>query len=133
MIVNRTAAEDAPATLTLYFRDPAALKKPDGAADKAFQPPSSLKGESPAQPAMWDEKAVEIDVKGKREDAILEAVLSQTGAEKLATPPEDEGALAKFAAMDEVSAEKSRAARKILDEERKAKAMLQRAKAGAES
>ena len=132
MIVNRTADAKSPATLTLYFRDPSATKPAD-APDRPFQPPSSLQGESPAQPPMWDEKAVEIDIKGKHEDAILEAVMSQAGVEALETPKADEEALAKFAEMDKVAEKQSEAARKILEEERKAKAMLQRARAGAEA
>lgn len=132
MIVNRTTDEKSPATLRLYFRNPSATKPPD-APDKFFQPPSSLQGESPAQPPMWDEKVVEIDIKGKHEDAILEAVMNHTGAQALETPKADEEALAKFAEMDKAAAEQSAAARKILDEERKAKAMLQRARAGAEA
>ncbi|MBE3048579.1 hypothetical protein IMZ48_39980 [Candidatus Bathyarchaeota archaeon] len=132
MIINRTAAEDAPATLTLYFRNSAVLTKPSNAPEKSFQPPSSLQGESPAQPASWDEKVVEIDVKGKHEDEILEAVVKHTEADVLEIPAEDKEALSKFAAQDKVSAVKSREARKVLDVERKAMAMLQRAKAGAE-
>ena len=132
MIINRTAAKNDPATLTLYFRNPTATKPPD-APERPFQPPSSLKGESHAQPPMWDEKKVEIDVKGKNEDAILEAVLKQTGAQVLETTNEDEKAMQRFREMDKVAAETSRAARKLLDEERKAQAMLQRAKAGADA
>lgn len=132
MIVNRTADENGPATLRLYFRN-ASATKPADAPERPFQPSSSLQGESPAQPPMWDEKVVEIDVKGKREEAILEEVMSQTGAEALETPKADEEAMARFAKVDEIAKKQSEAALKILAEERKAKAMLQRARAGAEA
>lgn len=132
MVINRTSDAKSPATLTLYFRN-ASATKPADAPDRPFQPPSSLQGESPAQPAMWDEKAVEIDIKDKQENAILEAMMIQTGAEPVETPEADQEAAAKFASLDEVSKKQSEAARKILREERKAKAMLERARAGAEA
>ncbi|SPO05770.1 related to ribosomal protein MRP49 [Cephalotrichum gorgonifer] len=130
MIVNRLASASSPAKMTLYFKNPAAAKPVD-APSTVVQLASSAKGDSPAQPPMWDEQIVEIDMTGKRSGDILANFMEQTKAEAIMPTEEDEQAFKAFEDLDRI-AEKDRARmKKMLDEERKAKAMLRRAKAGA--
>ena len=129
MIVNRTSSADGPAKMTLYFKTDA--QKPADAPAARIQPNSSGVGASEAQPPAWDERIVEIDMKGKRSDDILAAFMQQTKAEPVMPAPEDEEAFKKFEKMDELAEYDRARMKKMLDEERKAKAMLRRAKAGA--
>jgi hypothetical protein len=116
--------------MVLYLKDPSAVKPAD-APTTLIQPASSGKGDSQAQPPMWDEQTVEVDMTGKRSDDILADFMRETKAQAVMATQEDEEALKSFEDLDRV-AEKDRARmKKILDEERKAKAMLRRAKAGA--
>ncbi|CAI4212474.1 unnamed protein product [Parascedosporium putredinis] len=108
MIINRTTSADGPAKMTLYF------KKPDA------QTPA----DAPA-------RVVELDIKGKRSDAILDVFMRETSAEPVAPTPEEEEAFAQFEKLDKLADYDRTRMKKMLDEERKAKAMLRRAKAGA--
>ena len=129
MIVNRTPSAASPAKMTLYFKTDA--PKPPDAPAVRIQPGSSGIGESTAQPPAWDERIVQIDMKHKHSDDILAAFMHETKAEPVMPTAEDEEALRKFEKLDELAAKDRARMKKILDEERKAKAMLRRAKAGA--
>lgn len=127
MIINRLNVPTSPGTLTLYFRDAASADAPE----TRVQPPSSLKGDSPAQPPSVGERIVEIDVQGKRGDFLLQELIAETKAQVLETPEKDQEDLRKFKEMDSVAEVQREKERKIREEENKAKAMLRRAKAGA--
>lgn len=130
MIINRTTSGDGPAKMTLYFKKPDAQKPADAPAVR-IQPNSSGVGSSAAQPPAWDERVVELDIKGKRSDAILDVFMRETSAEPVAPTPEEEEAFAQFEKLDKLADYDRARMKKMLDEERKAKAMLRRAKAGA--
>ena len=89
MIVNRTADNSGPATMTLYFRQPSPTSAPSKPINSKQQPSSSMEGASPAAAPLEDERTVTIDMKAQRSEEILESFLKHTGAKVLETPLAD--------------------------------------------
>jgi large subunit ribosomal protein MRP49 len=85
MLVNRTHNQEGPATLTLYFREPGATLKSD-----VPQPSSSTEGLCKAPPAAEGERAVTIDMKNRRSEAILKEFMDKSGAVAVKPTPQDE-------------------------------------------
>ncbi|AEO61863.1 hypothetical protein MYCTH_2312533 [Thermothelomyces thermophilus ATCC 42464] len=104
MVVNRSHNQEGPATLTLYFREPGATLPAD-----LPQPSSSTQGLAKAPPPVEGERALTIDMKNRRSEAILKEFMEKSGAVPVKMSPEDE------ATMREVE---EREARGAIDRER---------------
>lgn len=104
MVVNRIENQDGPATLTLYFREPGATLKSD-----VPQPSSSADGFCKAPVPAEGERAVTIDMKNRRSEAILKEFMDKSGAVQVKPTSQDE------LDMREVE---EREARAIIDRER---------------
>jgi len=105
MIVNRdpNATRDLPSTLTLYFKNPSAVR-PEGSESNVgerHQPPSSATAESKAQPPDWDEHVVKIDLAQKTDDAILLDVMKETGATAVMPTAEEQTAIDALQKLEE--------------------------------
>ncbi len=90
MIVNRTADTSSPATLTIYIRNHGLLTTESSQGVHDSQPSSSFVGASKASQPTAQERTVEIDMKGLHSDAILQELLSKTGAVSVAPTPQEE-------------------------------------------
>ncbi|OLN91943.1 54S ribosomal protein MRP49, mitochondrial [Colletotrichum chlorophyti] len=129
MIVNRKDNNEGAAVMSVYFSttdtpiDPATLP----------QPPSSAIDNSKAPAPIEGERVVTIDMKNRHSEEILESFLSHTKAEAVLPGPEEENEI-KAAEELRIQSEKDRKrVRKIIEEEKKEKAMLARARAEAGS
>ncbi len=85
MVVNRSANQEGPATLTLYFRESGT-----GLSSDIPQPSSSTEGPSKAPPPAEGERVVTIDMKNRRSEAILKEFLDKSGAVAVKPTPQDE-------------------------------------------
>ncbi|KAH7040090.1 CI-B8 domain-containing protein [Microdochium trichocladiopsis] len=159
MIVNRSAKQDGPATMSIYFRQPTATAEENNSSSSstatsssgttatpkktiltglstlplAQQPRSSVTGEFPAPAPSEGEHVVTIDMKNVHSDRILEEFLAKTGA-RLVRPTADEEV-----EMRQVQerVERGNADRIIVkafeDEKRKKQAMLEKIKKEADA
>lgn len=85
MVVNRTREQDGPAKLTIYFREPGATLASD-----APQPSSSNDGLSKAPAPAEGERALAIDMKNRRSEAILKEFMDKSGAVAVRPTAQDE-------------------------------------------
>ncbi|KAL2126181.1 hypothetical protein VTI74DRAFT_1522 [Chaetomium olivicolor] len=85
MIVNRTHDQDGPAKLTIYFREPGATLPSD-----VPQASSSNDGFSKAPAPAQGERALLIDMKNRRSEAILKEFMDKSGAVAVKPTPQDE-------------------------------------------
>lgn len=126
MIVNRKNNNEGAAIMSVYFStsgeplEPSTLPQPSSSAIDNSKAPAPLEGL---------ERVVKIDMKNKHSEEIYEHFLQETKAEAVLPGPEDE---ADMKAVEELKAkgdkDRKRVA-KILEEERREKAMLARARA----
>ncbi|KAG7054108.1 50s ribosomal protein mrp49 [Colletotrichum scovillei] len=128
MIVNRKNNNEGAAIMSVYFStsgeplEPSTLPQPPSSAIDNSKAPAPLEGL---------ERVVKIDMKNKHSEEIYDQFLQETKAEAVLPGPEDEADM-KAAEELRIKGDKDRKrVAKILEEERREKAMLARARAEA--
>ncbi|KAF9877768.1 50s ribosomal protein mrp49 [Colletotrichum karsti] len=125
MIVNRKAANEGAAIMSVYFRttptpiDPATLP----------QPPSSAVDQSKAPTPIEGERVVKIDMKGKRSEEILERFVAETAALAVQPTPEELREMEEVKELRIKGQQDREAVAEIRDAAKKEKAMLDKARA----
>ncbi len=125
MVVNRNNNQEGPATLTLYFREGGAT------FTDIPQPSSSTEGPSAAPPPVEGERVVTINMKNRRSEAILKEFLEKTGAVLVKPTPQDEMEQREIEELAMQSAFDYAAVKKMNDEKKREKRMLEKAQSEA--
>ncbi len=137
MVVNRSANQAGPATLTVYFRNSVpspsapAVRSGDTAAfsSSAPQPVSSATPVPSVAPVpAADERVVTIDMRHQRSDAILDEFLRKTGAVPVVPTQQEEAEARDLRQRDEQAEVDREVMRKHLAAERREKALLAQAR-----
>ncbi|KAK3905893.1 CI-B8 domain-containing protein [Staphylotrichum tortipilum] len=123
MVVNRSNEKDAPATLTLYFRE-AGVKLPD-----LMQTGSATDGTSKAPAPVPGERAVQIHMKNRRSEAILKEFMDKSGAVPVKPTPQDELELRELADREAIGEIDRAVSLKQNEERRKEEEFLRRTRA----
>ncbi|KAK4121775.1 hypothetical protein N657DRAFT_673048 [Parathielavia appendiculata] len=126
MVVNRTHDQEGPATLTLYFREPGATLKSD-----VPQPGSSTDGFAKAPTPAEGERAVTIDMKNRRSEAILKEFMDKSGAVPVKPTAQDELLMREVEEREVQSRIDYERIRKLNEEAKREKAMLAQAQSEA--
>jgi large subunit ribosomal protein MRP49 len=125
MVVSRNHDQEGPATLTLYFREPGAT------FSDIAQPGSSTEGPSAAPPPVEGERIVTINMKNQRSEAILKEFMAKSGAVSVTPTPQDELELREVEEMAAQSVIDTARVKKMNDERRREKRMLEKAQSEA--
>ncbi|KAK4115582.1 hypothetical protein N656DRAFT_842426 [Canariomyces notabilis] len=119
MIVNRTEDQEGPAKMTLYFREAGATLRSD-----IPQPSSSTEGFAKAPAPVEGERAVTIEMKGRRSEAILKEFMDKTGAMEVQPTPQDEMQLQEAEELEARSKIDRERVRALIEGRKREKAML---------
>ncbi|KAK4102580.1 hypothetical protein N658DRAFT_495287 [Parathielavia hyrcaniae] len=126
MVVNRTHDQEGAATLTLYFREPGATLKSD-----IPQPSSSTEGFAKAPTPAEGERALTIDMKNRRSEAILKEFMDKSGAVPVKPSPQDEVLIQEVEEREVQSRYDYERIKKMNEEAKREKAMLAQAQSEA--
>lgn len=122
MVVNRSYDQSGPATLTLYFREPGATLPSD-----LPQPSSSPQGLAKAPAPAEGERALTIDMKNRRSEAILKEFMEKSGAVSVKMSPEDEAIMREVEERERIGAIDRERIRKLNEAAKREKQMIAQA------
>ncbi|KAL2197244.1 CI-B8 domain-containing protein [Corynascus similis CBS 632.67] len=122
MVVNRSYDQSGPATLTLYFREPGATLPSD-----LPQPSSSTQGLAKAPAPAEGERALTIDMKNRRSEAILKEFMEKSGAVSVKMSPEDEAIMREVEERERIGAIDRERIRKLNEAAKREKQMIAQA------
>ncbi|KAK4156687.1 CI-B8 domain-containing protein [Chaetomidium leptoderma] len=122
MVVNRSNNQEGPATLTLYFREPGATLGSD-----IPQPSSSAEGFAKAPAPAEGERALTIDMKNRRSEAILKEFMDKSGAVAVKITAQDEADLREIEEREAMGAIARENTKKMNDAAKREKQMIAQA------
>ncbi|ROT43395.1 hypothetical protein SODALDRAFT_327595 [Sodiomyces alkalinus F11] len=128
MIVNRKETNEGTAVMSVYFRKDDAPVAAGQEPVVRVQPPSSAIDASKAVDPAADERVVKIDMKGKPSDEIFNHFLAETRAQPVQTTPEEEAEMREVVEMQRQGAIDREIQRVRVEERRRERAMLERAR-----
>lgn len=129
MIVNRKDTNEGTSIMSVYFRKDDAPETAGQEPVVRFQPTSSAIDASKAVEPAADERVVKIDMKGLRSEEILARFMTETRGQPVQPTPEEEAEMREVAEMQRQGAIDREAQRARLEEKRREKAVLDKARA----
>ncbi|KAI0906670.1 CI-B8 domain-containing protein [Ustulina deusta] len=131
MLVNRFDDQEAPATMSIYYRKTFASRDPASTIEAvrnmlplAQQPCSGIRDEHPAPEPAEDERVLKIDMSNIHSDNILKTFLEKTGATPVQPTPDEEALMRQIQERRERGAVDRTIVKKYIDDKRHEEQML---------